>query len=113
MSTSIYDVGGDIGNWAAKVVRDGKSVVIRNVATRYDGSEDGLRGLGMFGARADESSAQTESARITLGGQEWVVGELAYELNLRSYESTTYARYGTDEWFALIAASFVTLYENH
>jgi hypothetical protein len=115
MSTALYEVGGDFGNWGAKVVRDGKAVVIRNVAVPYDGSDDALRGLGLFGSTPDEHTPRpgeppTESARIRLGDQEWVVGELAYELGVRSFERTTYSRYGTDEWYALVAASFVRLY---
>jgi hypothetical protein len=115
MSTALYEVGGDFGNWGAKVVRDNKAVVIRNVAVRYDGSDDALRELGLFGASGDEHAVRrgeppTESARITLGDEEWVVGELAYDLGVKSFEQTTYSRYGTPEWFALVGASFVKLY---
>lgn len=115
MSTAIYEVGGDFGNWGAKVVRDGRSVVIRNVAVRYDGQDDALRDLGLFGAGWDEQTTHrgeppTESVRITLDDQEWVVGQLAYALGVKSFEQTTYSRYGTDEWYALVAASFVKLY---
>jgi hypothetical protein len=115
MSTALYEVGGDFGNWGAKVVRDGRSVVIRNVAVAYDGSEDALRSLGLFDGSWDEQATRpgepvTESARITLGDQEWIVGELAYNLAVKSFERTTYSRYGTDEWYALVAASFVKLY---
>lgn len=112
MSTALYEVGGDYGNWGAKVVRDNLSVVIRNVAIKYDGNEDDLRSLGLFGAQPNESNGHhhTQSARITMGGQQWIVGDLAYDLALRTSSPTTYSRYGTDEWYALIAASFVTLY---
>lgn len=112
MSTALYEVGGDFGNWGAKVVRDGQAVVIRNVAVPYDGSDDALRSLGLFGASVDEHAGnyQTESVRIRLGGTEWIVGELAYDLGVKSFERTSYSRYGTDEWYALVAASFVKLY---
>ena len=111
MSSALYEVGGDIGNWGAKVVRDGKSVVIRNVAVPYDGSDDALHALGLFGASSGEQNdALTESARIRIGDQEWVVGEQAYEIGVKSFERTTYSRYGTDEWYALVAAAFAKLY---
>ena len=111
MSSALYEVGGDIGNWGAKVVRDGKSVVIRNVAVPYDGSDDALHALGLFGSSPDDQNdALTESARIRIGDQEWVVGEQAYEIGVKSFERTTYSRYGTDEWYALVAAAFAKLY---
>jgi len=114
MSTAIYEVGGDFGNWGAKVVRDGQVVVIRNIALPYDGSDDDLRSLGLFGSYQGEQNnrgrVSTESARFQFGGKQWVVGELAYDLALKTHSQTTYSRYGTDEWYALIAASFIKLY---
>lgn len=110
MSTALYEVAADWGNWGAKVVRDGQAVVIRNVAVPYDGSDDDFRSLSLFGGSNDGAEGDTDSARIRLGGQEWVVGELAYQLSVRSFERTTHSRYGTDEWYALVAASFARLY---
>lgn len=111
MSTDLYEVGGDYGNFAAKVTRTDKSVVIRNVAARYNGDDDELRKL-------DESTSlsnrpgeiPTESERFIFGNEEWIVGDLAYEMSLRAHSPTSYARYGTPEWYALIAASFIKLY---
>lgn len=114
MSTNIYEVGGDFGNWGAKVVREGHSVTIRNVAVRYDGTEDELYELGLFGDAGTSSNrgeVPTESARIRLGDEEWLVGEWAYQIGVKAFAKTTYARYGTDEWYALVAASFARLYK--
>lgn len=115
MSTNIYEVGADYGNWGAKVVREGAAVVIRNVAVPYDGRDDELHALGLFGELPGERSSHgdeppTDSVRLGLGGQEWIVGELAYEMKLKTHERTTFSRYGTDEWYALVAASLVRLY---
>jgi hypothetical protein len=115
MSTALYEVGGDFGNYAAKIVRDGKASVIRNVAMPYDGSDDALRALDLFGGMGNEQTIRpgepiTESARVRMGEQEWIVGELAYQMGVKRFERTTYSRYGTEEWYALVAASFVSLY---
>lgn len=111
MSTSLYEIGGDYGNWGAKVVRDGLSVVIRNVAYRTNGSDDAIRNLDAFAGHFNGAHQNgTESARFIFGNQEWIVGEAAYEHNLKAQSETSYSRYGTDEWYALIAASFVKLY---
>lgn len=115
MSTNVYEVSIDAGNWAGKGVRDGKTVTIRNVATVYDGSNDALLELGLFGNGAVErvraGGEQTESAKIQFGEKQWVVGELAYDLSALAYERTTYARYGTEEWYALIAALLARLFK--
>ncbi|MCC6904850.1 MAG: ParM/StbA family protein [Anaerolineae bacterium] len=110
MSTALYEVGGDFGNWAAKVVRDGYSTVIRNVAVQYDGSDDALRELGLFGGVTAGDEPLTESVQLTLRDQQWIVGEAAFTQSARSFERTTYSRYGTDEWYALVAAALVSLY---
>lgn len=111
MSTALYEVGGDWGNYAAKSVRAGQTVIIRNVAMRYDGTDDEFRDLAsMSGPNGHHDEEATESARFFFGGHQWVVGEAAYELALRTYSATSYSRYGTDEWYALGAASFLKLY---
>lgn len=115
MSTDIYYVSKDDGNFLNKGIRDGKIVVMRNVAARYDGADDALRALGLFGAEGREPGSSkdehpTDSAVVQWGGEEWVVGELAYDMGIKSFEPTTYSRYGTEEWYAIIAASFVKLY---
>ncbi|MGF1507631.1 MAG: hypothetical protein ACFB51_21265 [Anaerolineae bacterium] len=116
MSSALYDVAADAGNWGAKFVRDNQHVVIRNVAVPYNGSEDELTALGLFGSDGletirREGDVETTSMRIGFGGRLWIVGEAAYRMNVMAREQTTFARYGTDEWFALIAASLTALYK--
>jgi hypothetical protein len=111
MSTSVYEIAGDYGNWGAKVAREGQSLVMRNVAVPYDGNDDAFRETMSYSRQAgDEDAVPTESARIWLQGQQWVVGEAAYDIELLAKSQTSYARYGTPEWYALIAASFAKLY---
>lgn len=110
MSTAYYDVAADFGNYAAKVVRDNQVYVIRNLAVRYDGSEDDLRTGDVAGLSNDGKGGATESVRFTWRDQQWVVGEAAYDIKLNTHEKASYARYGTEEWLALVAASFVRLY---
>jgi hypothetical protein len=115
VSTNVYEVSIDAGNWAGKGVRDGKTVTIRNVATEYDGSNDALIEMKLFGDTPTEHTRvggeQTESARIQLADKQWIVGEAAYSLSALAHERTTYARYGTEEWYALIAALLSRLFK--
>ena len=112
MSKALFEVGGDWGNWGAKVVTGSKQVIVENVAVAYDGSEDELRGLGLFGddLTTPYQVIPTESVRLSIGDTQWVVGAAAYNLNLRTRQQTSYERYGTDEWYALVCASFVSLF---
>jgi hypothetical protein len=111
MSTDLYEIGGDYGNFAAKATRTGQAVVIRNVAARYNGDDDEFRSLEDSAAVSNRpGEIPTESERFIFGNQQWIVGDLAYEMSLRAHSPTSYARYGTDEWYALIAASFLKLY---
>jgi hypothetical protein len=114
MSRQLLEVGGDWGNWGAKVVASGKQVVIRNAAIPYDGSDDELRGLGLFGDNFGEPYPEepTDSVRLTIGGQQWIVGAAAFNMAMRAHEQTSFARYGTDEWYALVLASFVALFRH-
>ena len=99
-------IGLDGGNWAFKAVRSNmEPVIIRNVAAHYDGSDDALRGLGLFGQNTDD-------IEITLGDERWLLGEAAWQYNARAQTKTTYTRYGTDEWYALVAGVFARLYHN-
>ena len=68
MSTALYEVAADWGNWGAKVVRDGQAVVIRNVAVPYDGSDDDFRSLSLFGGSANgaDATARRLSASFVL-----------------------------------------------
>lgn len=114
MNTALYDVCADIGNWGAKVVREGQATVIRNVAIAYDGSDDDFQEAVSFSNNAKgkgDGEIKTESARFWLGEQQWVVGEDAYNINARAQSETSYSRYGSPEWYALIAASFLKLYK--
>jgi hypothetical protein len=115
VSTNVYEVSIDAGNWAGKGARDGKTITVRNVATVYDGSNDALLELGLFGnASTDQAKGggeQTESAKIQFSDKQWVVGEMAYDLSALAHERTTYARYGTEEWYALIAAVLSRLFK--
>lgn len=114
MSTALYEIGGDYGNWGAKVVRDGhEPVVIRNVAVEYDGNDDDYRkqvSLSRNATSEREGKIETTSVRLTMGSKQWIVGQVAYDYSSTARSKTSYARYGTEEWYALIAASFVALY---
>ncbi|MBN1137677.1 MAG: ParM/StbA family protein [Anaerolineae bacterium] len=114
-STSLYQISLDPGNWGGKAVRDdGHYTVIRNVAMRDNGGEDNLRSLTLFGSQ-NESSAnggpQTYSVQLKLGGECWLVGDLAERRLLgRGGEVTGYQRYGSAEWDALFGALLASLY---
>lgn len=121
MSTAIYEVGADFGNWGSKAVRynhedtDITTTVIRNAALQYDGSDDVLHDLGLFGGLFEGTTTQrgdpaTDSVRFIMDDKQWVVGEAAYDLGLTRDGATTFSRYGTEEWYALVAATFIKLY---
>ncbi len=110
-----YKICGDFGNVAAKAATQNNDVVIRNAAVQYDGQDDELYSLGLFagdGAGSDQRSEVGESVRIALDDTEWIVGEAAYRVAVKSRQKTTYSRYGTEEWRALVAATFAALYPN-
>ncbi len=114
MSTALYEIGGDYGNWGAKVVREGRPpVVIRNVAIPFTGDDEDFRKavrVSNHAANDKDGGIQTESVKLTFGSRQWLVGQAAYDYQLGAQSETSYSRYGTDEWYALIAASFVKLY---
>lgn len=121
MSTAIYEVGADFGNWGSKAVRyrhdsnDVATTVIRNAVLPYDGSDDVLHELGLFGGAFGETTSRngdvpTDSVRFSSGGQTWIVGDVAYDLGLTRDGATTFSRYGTEEWNILVAATFLQLY---
>lgn len=111
MNTAMYEIAGDYGNWGAKVVREGQQLVMQNIAVPYDGSNDELYEAMSYSRQAgSDDEIPTESAMIWLQGRQWIIGKDAYNIDLRAKSETSYSRYGTPEWYALIAASFAKLY---
>ncbi len=117
-SSGIYSVSIDPGNWGGKAVTDEREVVIQNVAVPYDGGDNELDGLELFGGGIDASfesgEPATESVLIGLRDGDkhsrWLVGAAAEQQMIRAYQQTTYSRYGTDEWYALVGSLLVKLY---
>lgn len=106
------DVSLDVGNKASKGATRGRIVAIRNLAVRADGSEDALKKLdlslgGNGQARGDED--QGESAHLWINGEQWVIGEEAWHVNIHTKEKTGFNRYGTPEWQAMWLGTLATL----
>lgn len=106
------DVSLDVGNKASKGATRGRSVAIRNLAVRADGNEDVLRTLdlslgGNGQARGDED--QSESASLWINGEQWVIGQEAWHVNIHTKEKTGFSRYGTPEWQAMWLGTLATL----
>lgn len=120
MDEGLYQVSLDVGNWGGKGTRDdGREVVIRNVAARYerDNLDDHLGGLSAGVIDDSDANDDTVSAVISFVHQEtgdrlqqWIVGTAAEKENMRTRQKTSEHRIGSDEWYALVAALMVKLY---
>ncbi len=116
-NTAEYDIAVEVGNTRSKGKTDGAQTIIENLVMPYDGSEDQLAQLGVLNMVDEDlvppptlpDQDKTDSIRYFFENRQLIAGIIGRQLSIRTYSKISYARFGSQEWKDLIAATFAKL----